>query len=292
MKRMNLPFAGKVILPVAVAIMVACSWLRPLDSAANERIDESLKRAAVSFAIARGINMAFSLIVDIDVAAAPAGVGVNFSPGKLLQAVNNLVEQFAHLMLIATIALGIEKLLMSMGAHWLVSVLFTASALGWIYFYFRDKTSPAWLTKLFMLLLMIRFAMPIVIIGSDIMYQEFMAADHEANQSFLEKTKERLDGLTESVSEAKGVLGKAKAVGTEMLAALSDVYHAAKNATEHIIRVMVVFVMQTLILPVLMLWILWAVVKGTFNVPSVYLQVIDPRRPVHALPDAKAAHPV
>jgi hypothetical protein len=40
---------------------------------------------------------------------------------------------------------------------------------------------------------------------------------------------------------------------------------AVEQATERMITLMVIFLLQTLLLPLFMLWILWEVAKGTFE---------------------------
>lgn len=145
MKTLDWHDAKRIIMALVVATMVACSWLAPLESAANRQVDAGLKRALLSFATPRALNAVISVAQDAEIAIQPAGVGVILAPGQLLDPVNDLVEQFAHLMLVASVALGIEKVLISIGAHWLISLSLTAAALGWGYFYFRTPASPLWL---------------------------------------------------------------------------------------------------------------------------------------------------
>jgi uncharacterized protein HemY len=43
----------------------------------------------------------------------------------------------------------------------------------------------------------------------------------------------------------------------------------AEQTSERIIKLMVIFLLQTLILPVVMLWILWGLIRGVFDMPRV-----------------------
>ena len=43
----------------------------------------------------------------------------------------------------------------------------------------------------------------------------------------------------------------------------------AEQTSERIIKLMVIFLLQTLILPVVMLWILWGLIRGVFDTPRV-----------------------
>ena len=62
MKPIELRFVQRIALAALVAIMVACSWLTPLDSAANQQVDAGLKRALLSFATARALNAVISVV--------------------------------------------------------------------------------------------------------------------------------------------------------------------------------------------------------------------------------------
>ena len=93
-----------------VAIMVACSWLSPFDTTANAQLDAGLKRAAATYASARLLNGAISVVQGTQISAAPAGMGMTFAPGEILDPLNDLVEQFSQVMLVAINDLGCPAL--------------------------------------------------------------------------------------------------------------------------------------------------------------------------------------
>ncbi len=291
MKTLDLQFLQRMALAVAVAIMVACSWLAPMESTANQQIDDGLKRALISFATARALNAGISVAQGTDFDTKPGGVGVKFAVGQVLRPLNDVVEQFAHLMLIAAIAFGCEKILVSIGAHWLISVFLTGAAAGWAYFYLRKASSPAWLTRIVVVLLMIRFAMPIVIIGTDTLFHRFMADDYKASQQVMEVTTEQLSSAnasTSSVGEDQSMWDKVKewvSQHANLKTRLDSLKRLAEQATERIIKLMVIFVLQTLILPIFFLWVLWGIARGVFEVPRQAAGLLSPRQS-HALPPA------
>jgi hypothetical protein len=152
----------RMALATILAIMVAGSWSAPLDAAAELQVDAGLKRALLTFASARALNAIISVVQGTEVAIEPAGVGVVLTPGEALDPVNDLVEQFSNLMLMASVSFGVQKVLLGIGAHWLVSLLLSMTALVWALFQIRGKPSPAWLSSLLVILLMTRFAVPVV----------------------------------------------------------------------------------------------------------------------------------
>jgi hypothetical protein len=167
-------------------MIVASAWLIQLDSAANQLNDVNMKRALISFASARALNAVISVAQGTEVAVEPAGVGVVFTPGQALDPINDLVEQFSNLMLVASVAIGVQKILISIGSFWLMSLALTTVALGWASFYFRQQKPPMWLSKMLVIFLMVRFAIPVVTLGTDLIFQKFMSADYMASQQVID----------------------------------------------------------------------------------------------------------
>lgn len=271
MKTPNSQFVQRLVWVMAVAIAVVFAWLAPLDSAANQQVDTGLKRALISFASARGLNAVISVVQGTEVAVEPAGVGVVFTPGQVLDPVNDLVEQFSNLMLIASVSFGVQKVVLGIGAYWLVSLLLSLAALGWALFYLRMKSAPGWLTRILVVLLMVRFAVPVVVIGTETLFQKFMAADYSASQQVIDTTSDQLVKLnppTAAATEGQGVLGKIKgwwSQNSDVKLRFEGLKQAAEHATENIIKLIVIFLLQTLVIPLLLLWVLYGVTRRVFQ---------------------------
>lgn len=108
---------GRYGLLALIAIVVSVAWLPITDHIADADIDAGFNRALVSFGIAKGLNMVISLLQSTQFSAQPLGVGIAISPGELLDPINDLVEQFSNVMLLATVAFGIQKILIGIGGH-------------------------------------------------------------------------------------------------------------------------------------------------------------------------------
>ena len=89
----------RISVTLLLAALVAFSWFSPLDIVATQQVDAGLKRALVSFATARTLNAVISVAQGTEVAIQPLGFGVNLAPGQVLDPINDLVEQFSHLIL-------------------------------------------------------------------------------------------------------------------------------------------------------------------------------------------------
>ena len=275
MKATRLQSGVRVGLALVIAAFVALSWLTPLDSVAHQYVDAGLKRALVSFATARALNAAISVAQGTEVAVQPAGIGVILSPGQALDPINDLVEQFSDLMLTASVAFGAEKVLIGIGAHWGVSLMLTIAAASWFAFVGRRDSAPHWLSRLLILLLMIRFAIPVVTIGSDFLFRQFMETDYQSSQRGIESVSGQLakiDAQDAAAADDKGVLERFKgwaAQQTDFKSLYANLKASAEQATERIVTLMVIFLLQTLVFPVALLWIMWSIARRIFEAPPI-----------------------
>jgi len=256
-----------------MAAIVVCAWLGPLDSPASEQVDAGLKRALVSFATARVLNGVISVVQGTQISAQPFGVGVNLTPGQLLAPLSELVKHFSDMMLAASIAFGIQKVLISIGSYWLLSAALTATAFGWTWFYFLRLSPPGWLCRALVILLMLRFAIPLVTIGTDLLSQKFLAAEFTSSQQAIDLSSVQVATFIPPMpasSEAQGTWDKVKewlGKGADVKMHFENLKKAAEQAINHIVKIMVIFLLQTLIIPILLLWALYGVLRGTFELP-------------------------
>ncbi len=253
---------------VCLAIAVACAWLAPLDIPATSQVDAGLKRALISFATARALHGVLSVVQGTQFSAQPLGVGVSLTPGQLLAPVNDLVKNFSDFMLMASVAFGVMKAAIAIGAYWPVSLALTAAAAGWAWLYLRRQPSPVWLSRILIVLLMVRFAIPVAVLGTDVLWQKFLAADYTATQQAIDGASIQTGRLNPPPPpESTALLDRMKewvTKTTDFKARFEEIRLAAERVTEHIVRLMVIFLLQTLIIPLLLLWGFYAVLRNVF----------------------------
>lgn len=245
------------------SLLMALAWLQPMDDAAKLQAEAGLKRALATFAAARALNAVISVAQGTEVAVEPAGVGVTFTPGQVLDPVNDLVEQFSSLMLVASVSFGVQRTLLAVGGHWAVSAVLTGLLLAWVVLRWRgNRRLDRWL----LLVVLLRFAMPAVTLGSEAAFQWFLADRYQASQAALSLGTEQVDALTLTPpieTPAAGWRERAERWWTQAGSALDvgarmdALKQAASAMTEHIIELIVVFLLQTLILPLGLLWLCW-----------------------------------
>lgn len=259
---------GKKILVLGVLLMIAIAgWMPRFDAPAMEQVDEGMKRALITFASARALNAAISLAQGTEVTLG-VGAGVTLSVGEILDPVNDLVESFSNFMLMATVAFGVQKILLVMGQYEYVKVLLLMVLLGWGAVYFSGKSPPRWLQNLLVLMLMVRFAIPVVTVGSDYVFERFLAESYHADQHAMDNAavsiKQHSPAKSEVLDGKNGWIDQLKSSVTSLdprpqLKALKD---RADAAVSHTVNLMVIFLLQTLLVPLGLLWIMYVVLRS------------------------------
>jgi hypothetical protein len=263
----------KIILASFTAIVILGSWLAPLDAPAIKQVDAGLKRALVSFAAARTLNALISVAQGTEISAQPLGVGVTLTPGQALDPLNDVVEQFSTLMLAASVAFGVQKILISIGSYWLISLALTATALGWTWLYFRHRQAPAWLSRTLVVLLMLRFAVPVVTIGTDLLSQKFLSAEYEASQLMIDTSSgqaAKAGPVVPPTPESQGIVDTIKgwlAQPGELKQRFDNLKGAVEREIEHILKIIVIFMLQTTVIPFLLMWALYSVTRSAIELP-------------------------
>ena len=263
----------RFIVTVLVVLTALAVWYKPLQDVANAQVDAGFKRALVTFATARALNAVISVIQGTEFSIEPIGVGVTLTPGQILDPINDLIEQFSFVMLVASVAFGVQKALLAIGAHTAISVIVTCVGLIWALLYYLQK-EPHWLSRVLVVLLMMRFAVPVITVGSDWVFHNFLEVDYNKNQIALNASVDELGKRSPSLPQApviqpspgeeKGLLerlkdlkDRARAVVTLPSIDLQAIKQTVESIPERILKVIVVFIMQTIIVPIVLLWALY-----------------------------------
>ena len=267
---------AKALLFTGLAALLLFSWTGLLDGAASRHVDDGLKRALATFATARLLNAGLSLAQGTQVAVSPFGLGMTLSVGQLLRPVNEVVAQFAQLMLAASVAFGAMKLLILIGAHWSVSLALTLSVLAYAAFHWQGSRRYGWTARLLATVVLFRFAIPLVTAGSGLAFDTFLNRDYNSSQAAITASTSEVEALAPSLPKSSANSGMIDRI-RDWASTSSDVvtrgYDRYRNVTtslpEHIITMIVVFLLQTLVLPVALLWGLVRVTRA----------LLEPRRP-------------
>lgn len=265
-KELEIPYLRQTGTCLCVLLVALCALLKPLDQAATEQVDAGLKRALTTYATARVIHAGISLAQSAQV-----GVGLSVAPGSALTPLAEMVQQFSDVMLVVCVSFGIQKLLLSLGGFWLLSAALVVSALAWGYFRLYLGGSPIWLSKVFLVLVLVRIALPLATIGSEMLFQALLEKDYATSQEVIDRISAAKDldlapdaiGLSEA--EPQGLWGRVTGAlqrkVTAMKTPIAQLQNDIGNSVEKMVLLIAIFLVHTLLLPLALLWLLYLLGK-------------------------------
>jgi hypothetical protein len=271
----------KWFLSLALLLAAVLSVTPFIDQRAAADYEQLFQRAFITFALARTINGVISVVQGTEVALQPAGVGVTLTPGEILDPVNDLIERFSWIMMGATISLGIQNVLLDVSAWWLIQLLVTTLA-AWlvIRLWYPGQGSQMFsmlLKRAFLLLLFIRFAVPVMLIANDLLYQQFLEQRYQQSTEIITRAGNELEQMSADAS-----VDRSEVAGTSIFYSIANAWSStvdsmdlsgklarmqerAAEVIENMIELSVVFILQTGLLPVAFLWVFLQVIKRLFR---------------------------
>lgn len=255
------------------------------DTTAKAYVDDGLLRAATAFAAARTFNAVVSVIQESELQLEPGGVGVSVALGQALDPVNDLVERFSWVMLLSMTSLGIQKVLIEISPFVSVQILLSLALIFllmglWVPETLKSKVMKTGQILLFSALL-IRLAVPTMAFLNHQVYAGFLDARYNESIASLQETSTQIEDEYQDMSglkvtdvadgEEQGFLKKTKnwlSNGTRKLQSvlqLDTIKGLADSIIEKLVNLIVVFVLSTIVLPLLFLWGGWKLARLVFG---------------------------
>jgi len=264
---------NKILLVVFTLIALAVALSLSVDESAKKLVDESFKQAIIVFGSAKALNAVISLAQGTELNLPFVVVAI----GEVLDPINDLVEQFSLVMLASLVSLGIQKIVLGFVTNevynytlLIVILIFNI----WLFKRFnKDEKLRDIFFKVVFVLLFLRFAIPSISYINDISYNYFVkpkynieilnenivkvkdevskvnqnTIKHKQENSFFDKIKEKFDS---SYYEKK----------------VDEYKNAADKSSEYIVDLIIVFIFQTIFLPIVFLIILYWFIKSIFSI--------------------------
>ena len=232
--------------------------LAPLDNKAHSVLQHSLLLSSASFATARLIDRGIAFVSEAEV-----GVGVaSVKPGQLLKPLQDMAVRYSDLMVIAMTSIGLQLFLLEFaklaalplfGSGILVSTLLVlVGPASW-------RASSTYLLRIFIAaLLVIRIGVPLAAFGVAELSDWVLEPQRIAAEAALTGETAALQRVEQPVTSADdGSLSWLR----QMAAKANDMFSAMKSFSdtmvEKLIQLIVVYSLQTLVFPLLSLWLLW-----------------------------------
>ncbi|MDH4041054.1 MAG: hypothetical protein OEV88_10410 [Gammaproteobacteria bacterium] len=189
-----------LLLLVITGVLTALAWSGRFDTLSANYIDQALVNAGVIYATARGINALVSMLqgTELDV------VMLTFSIGELLDPVNDLIERFSGIMLIALGSLAMQKILLGMVSHRIFNMLLTMLALGTgAALLARQQRPYQVLLRAFVVIAFVRFSLGLVVLANNWVDVYFLSVDDTRRHVAME----HFEGELRQLSAMSGVSG-------------------------------------------------------------------------------------
>jgi hypothetical protein len=254
-----------------IALILAFSFV--LDVQAKEIINKAFTQAVIVFGSAKALNAVISLAQGTEIDLPFLTVAI----GQVLDPINDLVEQFSLIMLASMVSLGIQKILMGLVTNGWFNLLLALNLVVlnlWLFVRFKnDENMRTLFFKITVVLIFLRFAVPLIGHVNEIAYEHFVKSQYN-----IEQLNERIIGVKDEVSkvtnetieqkEQQSFLSKVteKFDSNYYKQKIEEYRNAADSSSEYIVDLIIVFVFQSMLLPLVFLIVLYYFVKGIFNI--------------------------
>ncbi|MDT8423506.1 MAG: hypothetical protein RQ724_07010 [Desulfuromonadales bacterium] len=238
--------------------------LRAIDAQATGYLDDSFNKALLAFAAARATNAVLSLLQDSELSLPLVTIAV----GEILDPLNDLVEHFSWVMLVSLTSIGVQKFLLNIGP-WVAVKLLLPLSLGffllalWGQRGLRTYAAPV-ARRLLFVALFVRFCVPATAWVNAQTYQLFLDSDYQVAAGQVEQNAAQLKALQQELvvesEEDRGLWQRTKnAVSgafspAEWNKRFRKIEASASAMIESFLKLIVVFLLQTVLLPLLFLW--------------------------------------
>ena len=230
----------------------------PLDTQARQALQHSLMLSSASFATARLIDRGIAFVSEAEV-----GVGVaSVKPGQLLKPLQDMAVRYSDLMVVAMTSVGLQLFLLEFGKLAALPLFgggILASATLLLLGPASWRCNCRYLLRGFVaLLLIIRIGIPLAAYGVAELSDWVLTPQREAAEAALNLQTAALQQVEQPLqADNDGSLSWLR----QMAAKASDMLTAMKSFSdtmvEKLIQLIVVYSLQTLLFPLLSLYLLW-----------------------------------
>ncbi len=268
----------KVIITVLLLLLAFFSVSKLLDTFSFDTFgekytEEGFTRSLAAFGIAKGLNGLISVVQGTEVAIEPVGVGVILTPGQILDPVNDLIERFSWVMLICTTSLGIQSILLTIFSSFFFSIAVSTTLFLIVLFIWNDQLASINLKnilyRLAAFLIILRFFIPLMAITNDGLYKAFLEPTYIESKRQLEQSNTAIANLSDNQKINNEAADKSWYEVMIDSINIDKNYEQLKveadNLTSHIIDLIVVFTMQTILFPLIFIWLSMKLIKANFS---------------------------
>ena len=280
----------KIFISLLLISLVFVSSIQVVDKFSSAQLDKAFTRSVTIFAIARGLNGLISVIQGTEVYATPAGVGVNFAVGQIVDPMNDMVERFSWVMLMSSVSLGVQEIMLQLGQTMAVQVLLGISVLIMLAMLWERRLWHAQtfniVFKAVSVFVFLRFVVPLLILCNEGVYTYVLEPKYEESKAALIFSNDEIKGIVNEVQfnqqkqvhvqrfQENSLMEKAQNYFNETIQTLNvkkqlqalrlkfkkllnNLENKFDHAIDYILVLITIFIVENLLLPLSALWVFY-----------------------------------
>jgi hypothetical protein len=228
---------------------------------------ESQKRALYTFGISKAINGIVSVLQESSLELSPAGVGIEVAAGQILDPINDLVEKFSWVLVFSIASIGTLQLLYEIGSY--LALMLLPISLFLFIVAIWNKERRGWINaslKVALLALLIKITIPFYELSAKGSYDLFLAHKYEKSIQVVEKSEtfaaQKIDQIQKSEESSFWDKINIKKQLSDTISAITDNFN---QLSDYIAELMIIFLFQTLLLPILTMWLFVKILDRIFS---------------------------
>lgn len=238
--------------------------LAPVDNAGEQYLNRAVGVAALSFGTARFIDRSISVASETEV-----GVGfASTKPGQRLKPIQDMVVRYADFMVFAMVSLGVQRVGIEIAQVGAVPVVASVALL----LAMASVLSPVmWRPRLVVILrtavvlfVVFRLGIPIIATATGAVSMAVLDDRREQVQAEVDPRGEQVidDEVPADVDEDVGFVSFMRELGDQAADEALAVRHYTEGFVERFIELLVIYVIEIILVPLVLLVILWKLAKG------------------------------
>jgi len=272
-----------LLLAASVVLFMAHGFKLPyIDKKTDDYFSSSITKAGVAYGVCRVVNASVSAIKESQIQIEPAGLGVSFAVGQVLDPLDDMTERASDILVTAIVSLGIQKIAYELCVAFVPSLIGLAFiVLFALSFVKRDRASAlrSLVIGLIFLLAVARLCLPTSSIINSYLQENYFSPqiiEAQMNSPELERLKNmsmpEIDGVFGTLENGFNFVGEKTA---DLAAALKAMIENIDGMISNLLKLsylyLAIFIVQVIVLPIGTFWLLTRVANVLFGTGIPYI---------------------
>ncbi|MDY6905879.1 MAG: hypothetical protein SWH61_14470 [Thermodesulfobacteriota bacterium] len=261
-----------LVMAAAAALITGTGTVR---DTSDKYLNETLQKATISFAGARAVNAIVSVAQKMEAGGSVKFLGTGgsaaISPFEWLDPLNDLVERFSLVMLASCVSIGIQMVLneaMPWLSIWVLFPLAGGLLLGALILKCLPRTGGRRFfragVKTLAVTILLTAMVPCMAAVNHLTYNLFLDDTYQTAAATLKQQETRIDQPND---EQEGIMASLNSFKTQA----QELKARAHQLVSHILDLIVVFIIQTIALPIAVLWVFIKLIQHTLGLKEPIL---------------------